>query len=67
MSKRLDLPLPALAYAAATDRANAQMRAAGRRQWSEEDYNAAVAEYHRLNPCPPRVQCDLCNTGEKQP
>jgi hypothetical protein len=39
-----------LAHAAATDFANRQMRATGRQQWSAEDYNAAVAEYHRLNP-----------------
>ena len=67
MSKRPDLPLHTLAYAAATDLANAQMRAAERQHWSEKDYNAAVAEYHRLNPCPADVDCELCNTGEKQP
>jgi len=56
-----------LAYASATDRAHARMRAAGRRQWNQEDYSAAVAEYHRLNPCPTDVECELCNIGETQP
>ena len=36
-----------LAFASATDVAN---RRAGKNPWSREDYNAAVAEYDRLNP-----------------
>ena len=40
-----------LAFSAATDVANRQMRKDQRERWSREDYNAAVAEYHRLNPC----------------
>ena len=36
-----------LAFASATDVAN---RRAGKNPWSREDYNAAVAEYHRVNP-----------------
>ena len=54
-------PRHELARAAGTDLANAQMRAAGRQRWSEEDYNAAVREYHRINSCPADVDCDLCN------
>ena len=60
------LPSHELAHAAATDLANARMRADGRRQWSVDDHNAAVKEYHRLDPCPADVPCDLCNpTGDK--
>ena len=39
-----------LAWAAATDAANASMRAAGRSAWSDEDWNAAVETFDRLWP-----------------
>ena len=39
-----------IAHAAATDAANRQMRAAGRKAWSVDDYNAAVDEFDRLLP-----------------
>ena len=39
-----------VARAAATDAGNRAMRAAGRKAWSEEDYNAAVTEFNRLLP-----------------
>lgn len=39
-----------LAWAAATDAANRQMRAAGRHAWNREDFNLAVSEYNRLWP-----------------
>jgi len=39
-----------MARAAATDKANRRMRKAGRTQWSEADYAAAVKEYYRLMP-----------------
>src|ERR1039457_3907629 len=42
----------ALARAAGADAANRQMRKAARTSWSEEDYNAAVAEFNRLWPDP---------------
>ena len=42
----------ALARAVGADEANRLMRAAGRTSWSEEDYNAAVAEFNRLWPDP---------------
>lgn len=39
-----------LAYAAGLDAGNAQMRAAGRTRWNEDDLIAASNEYHRVNP-----------------
>lgn len=39
-----------LAWAAATDEANRQMRKAGREAWSEDDYNLAVQTFNRLWP-----------------
>jgi len=39
-----------LAYAASQDAANRAMRSAGRKAWSEEDYNVAVSEFNRLWP-----------------
>jgi hypothetical protein len=39
-----------IAHAAAADAADRSMRAAGRKAWSEDDYNAAVAEFERLFP-----------------
>lgn len=39
-----------LAWAAAQDAANVQMRAAGRSKWSPEDYALAVREFDRLWP-----------------
>ena len=54
-----------LAYASGADRANRQMRRGQREQWSREDYNTAVAEYHRLRPCPNDVTCELCNCDVK--
>jgi len=39
-----------IAWAAATDAANASMRAAGRKVWSEEDYNSACDTFDRLWP-----------------
>ena len=44
-----------LAYSCALDLANRRTRADGQEKWNREDYNAAVAEYHRLNPCPADV------------
>lgn len=41
-----------LAHAAGWDAANRSMRAAGRTQWNEDDYNAMAAEYERLIPAP---------------
>lgn len=40
---------PALIRAAATDAGNRSMRAAGRKVWSAEDYDAACAEFERLS------------------
>ena len=57
----LSIPRHELAHAAGWDAANAHMRAAGREKWNDEDYNAGVAEYHRINPCPVGVPCDLCH------
>lgn len=37
-----------LAMAAAKDAANAQMRKAGRKAWSQEDYNRAVETFNAL-------------------
>ena len=54
-----------LAYASGTDCANRPMRKDQRKQWSREDYNTAVAEYHRLHPCPNDVKCELCNCEVK--
>ena len=53
-----------LAYACATDLANQRMRKDGRQKWSVEDYNAAVAEYHRVNPCPADIPCEICDRSE---
>lgn len=39
-----------IAWAAATDAGNRSMRDAGRTAWSQEDYDAAVAEFYRLWP-----------------
>lgn len=39
-----------LAWAAATDAANRQMRKAGRTAWSEADYDLAVTTFNRLWP-----------------
>jgi hypothetical protein len=39
-----------LARAAATDAANRQMRAAGRKVWSREDYDLACETFARLWP-----------------
>jgi hypothetical protein len=39
-----------LAWAAATDAGNRNMRRAGRRKWSLKDYNAATREFNRLWP-----------------
>lgn len=39
-----------LAYAAATDAANRQMRKAGRMRWNKDDYNLAASEFERLWP-----------------
>ena len=39
-----------LAHAAAWDEGNRSMRLAGRDKWSEDDYNAAVREFNRLQP-----------------
>lgn len=39
-----------LAIAAARDAANRRMRAGCRKQWDDDDYNAAVREFHRLIP-----------------
>lgn len=39
-----------IAFAAAQDVAQRLMRKAGRKVWSEDDYNAAVREYERLWP-----------------
>ena len=39
-----------LARAAGMDTADRNMRQAGRTEWSEEDWNDAVAEYDRLWP-----------------
>lgn len=39
---------PAIIRAASHDAGNRSMRAAGRQSWSEEDWNAACAEYERL-------------------
>ena len=38
----------ALAWAAATDAGNRNMRAHGRAEWDEEDFNTAAAEFGRL-------------------
>ena len=61
----LNIPLHDLAHAAATDVANGQMRAGQRQQWNQDDYAAAVAEYHRLNPCPADVDCELCHRKQQ--
>jgi len=39
-----------IAWAAATDAANASMRKASRKVWEEDDYNTAVEVYNRLWP-----------------
>lgn len=39
-----------LAHASAWDAGNRSMRAAGRTVWTSADYNACVAEFHRLWP-----------------
>ena len=39
---------PKLAYAAAHDAANRQMRAAGRNTWSEDDYGLACDTYRAI-------------------
>ena len=57
-----------LAYSCALDLANRRTRSDRRKQWTEEDYNAAVTEYHRVNPCPADVPCEICNpTDRKRP
>lgn len=38
----------AMVYAAGRDAGNRSMRAAGRTEWNEDDYNAAAAEFARL-------------------
>lgn len=48
---------PAIVHAASTDAGNASMRTAGRTSWSQDDYDAAVAEYHRLMPEPYVLDC----------
>ena len=63
----LKLPKHEIAYAAAEDAAERQRRAEGRRHWNQDDYDAAVAEYHRLNPCPADVECELCRPAKKSP
>ncbi len=40
--------LEQLARAAAQDAGNRSMRKAGRKQWSQADWNAATREYHRV-------------------
>jgi hypothetical protein len=55
-----------IAHAAGMDIANALMRAAVLPQWTEDDYNAAVAEYHRVNPCPADVPCELCHPSTER-
>ncbi len=49
-----------IAKAAAWDAGNRSMRAAGRTFWNRDDYNVAVRELHRLDPCPPSYHCPLC-------
>ena len=39
---------PELSHASGTDAANRQMRSAGRKRWSVEDYNLAVRTQARL-------------------
>ncbi len=39
-----------IVHAAAWDAGNRSARKAGRSVWTEEDYNAAVDEFHRLYP-----------------
>jgi hypothetical protein len=46
---------PELARAAAADAANRQMRAAGRKAWSEDDYTLACATFERLWP----LECEF--------
>ena len=41
-----------VAMAAGRDAAEARMRNAGRTKWGRADYNAAVAEFNRINPLP---------------
>ena len=53
-----------MAYAAGADAANRNMRQAGRRAWSYEDFAIAVAELKRLTPfLPPKDSFRL--TGEE--
>jgi hypothetical protein len=66
MATLMKLPHHEVAHAAATDLANARMRAAGRVCWSEEDYNTAVREYNRIHPCPADVDCELCNPKDNK-
>jgi hypothetical protein len=39
-----------IAHAASVDAGNRSMRAAGRKIWNVDDYNASVAEFNRLMP-----------------
>jgi len=41
-----------LAKAAGWDAGQVSADKAGRKAWSRADYNAAVAEYNRIHPCP---------------
>ena len=61
MPSRFTLPRNKVAHAAGMDLANRRMQAAGRAAWNMEDYRAAVAEYHRIDPCPPDMACEFCH------
>ncbi len=50
-----------LINAASWDAGNASMKAAGRTKWNDDDYNAAAALQHKLDPCPTSVKCWFCN------
>ena len=49
---------PQLARAAATDKANRNMRRHNRSQWSLEDYRIAIREFWRL--CPDSSETTHC-------
>ena len=43
------------------------VRADGRKIWNREDYTPPWLRYHRLNPCPVDVTCELCKPIGRRP
>ena len=49
-----------LAHAVMKDAGDRSMRAAGRRIWNADDYDAGVDAFHRALPCPEDAGCETC-------